>query len=311
MPMLSSIEWVARHRQIYKTICAGESVSERRIVALLREGWDYSSEVAGAFDEWGMFRAPHLGILAGLSREAYPGSPLLEMDMSVSEIESGLYRQCRIMPGEPKERSIPSSADYAVKNCPHYEPDREWIFQALIGHTPRDLARLLHVYNPKHSRVGKFLLAKDFRAAFALAPELLTREGWPSEVTRFWRNRDMRRILAPADALADWAYGQNDMVLGSRVNAAALDNVSLSSASTPASQRKFCIARAMTSRRRVGISCLQDPLLKMPRISLSVSPKANFSICHAQIAAIRALGRAICLREGYWRKVRFDRVNIA
>ncbi|WP_293698545.1 hypothetical protein [Sphingopyxis sp. UBA6734] len=176
-------------------------MSERRIVALLREGWDYSSEVAGAFDEWGMFRAPHLGILAGLSREAYPRSPLLHMDMSISEIESGLYRQCRIMPDEPKAGSIPSSTDYAVANCPHYEPDREWIFQALIGHTPRDLARLLHVYNRDHRRVGKFLLAKDFRAAFALAPELRTREGWPDEVTRFWRNRDIRRILAPADAL--------------------------------------------------------------------------------------------------------------
>ena len=202
MPMLSSIEWVARHRQIYKTICAGESVSERRIVALLREGWDYSSEVAGAFDEWGMFRAPHLGILAGLPREAYPGSPLLHPDMSISEIESGLYRQCRIMPDEPEAESIPSSADYAIKDDLDNEPDREWIFEVLIGHTPRDLARLLHFYNGEQPLVGKLLLAKDFRAAFALAPELRTRAGWPDEVTRFWRKRDMRRVLAPANALS-------------------------------------------------------------------------------------------------------------
>lgn len=203
MPMLSSIEWVSLHRRIYKTICAGDSVCERRIVALLREGWDYSSEPGGSlYDEWGMFRAPHLGILAGLSRDAYPGSPLLYPGMSVSEIESGLYRQCRIMPGEPKAESIPSSADYAIDDDPDYEPDREWIFQVLIGHTPRDMARLLHAYNRHHPRVGKFLLAKDFRAAFALAPELLTREGWPDEVTRFWRNRNMRRILAPANAIS-------------------------------------------------------------------------------------------------------------
>lgn len=202
MPMLSSIEWVALHRKIYKTICAGESVCERRIVALLREGWDYSSEVAGAFDEWGMFRAPHLGILAGLPREAYPGSPLLHPDMSISEIESGLYRQCRIMPDEPEAESIPSSADYAIKDDPDNEPDREWIFEVLIGHTPRDLARLLHFYNGEQPLVGKLLLAKDFRAAFALAPELRTRAGWPDEVTRFWRKRDMRRVLAPANALS-------------------------------------------------------------------------------------------------------------
>ena len=203
MPMLSSIEWVALHRRIYKTTCAGESVCERRIVALLREGWDYSSEPSGSlYDEWGMFRAPHLGILAGLSRDAYPGSPLLYPGMSVSEIESGLYRQCRIMPGEPKAESIPSSADYAIENGPDDEPDREWIFEVLIGHTPRDLARLLHVYNRHDPRVGKLLFAKDFRAAFTLAPELLTREGWPSEVTRFWKKRNMRRILAPANALS-------------------------------------------------------------------------------------------------------------
>ena len=203
MPVLSSIEWVALHRRIYKTICAGESVCERRIVALLREGWDYSSEPEGSlYDEWGMFRAPHLGILAGLSRDAYPGSPLLYPGMSVSEIESGLYRQCRIMPATPGSGSIPSSADYAIDDDPDYEPDREWIFQVLIGHTPRDLARLLHVYNRKHPRVGKFLFAKDFRSAFALAPELLTQEGWPDEVTRFWQKSNMRRILAPASALS-------------------------------------------------------------------------------------------------------------
>jgi len=206
MPILSSIEWVALHRKIYRTICAGESVCERRIVALLREGWDYSSEPGGSlYDEWGMFRAPHLGILAGLSREAYPGSPLLHPDMSVSEIESGLYRQCRIMPETPESGSIPSSADYAVGDDPDYEPEREWIFRVLLGHTPRDLAQLLHHYIREHPLVGRLLLAKDFRVAFALRPELLTREGWPDEVTRFWHNRDLQRVLAPANALSAYA----------------------------------------------------------------------------------------------------------
>lgn len=169
---------------------------------MLREGWDYWSPEGPARSEpLGIFRAPHLALLGEVPASAIPGCPILAHGMNASEIEAAFYRQCRIMPDAPYDGVSVDGDPYHIIPDEDYDPARAWIFRAVTGHTPWDLAVFISDYAAHDPESARLLIAKDFKTALRLKPELLRSVGWPDSVRRSWGETGGADNLPPFLAL--------------------------------------------------------------------------------------------------------------
>ena len=201
MSVIETAGWVELHRKVARQLRCGTAVDGLDVRALLREGWDYVGVYGTPEHEpLGIYRAPHLAILANLSAKDMPGKPILAIGMNVWEIESGLYRQCRITP-EPLEIGLITDKIYKVEEEESYDPTQAWIFRALTGHSLRDLALFLHDQLSKDPEVGKLLLAKDFKGALWLEPAIISAD-WPPSVKASWEKLGGKDHLSPLVALS-------------------------------------------------------------------------------------------------------------
>jgi hypothetical protein len=197
MSAISNVEWVERRRAASCKLQAGEKVSCDELLWLQCEGWDYYLPVVPRRHEpLGIPRVPHLTILNDCV-DMKLGTQMFTGLMDAAEIESAIYRQCRIQP-EPPEEDRPSHENpYSIYPDVGYNADRAWIFRTLTGHTPRDIGLFLTFLWASNPRLAKMLLGKDFKAALKQQPALLTSVDWPDCVRASWRRSIGQAFLPP------------------------------------------------------------------------------------------------------------------
>lgn len=215
MTVFQAAAWVAECRKVYKQLMAGIRVDHDRIIPLLREGWDFQSvDGPRAHEPLGIFRAPHLAFLAGIPDDKMPGTAIWKAGMNAAEIESALYKQCRIIPDACDDDADWNSQDPFQMFADHdYEPERAWVFEVLTGHSPREVALFLSEKSQRDPEVGRLLIAKDLKAAIARDPRLLS-ENWPDCVQRNWDSSRARHAQPPIHVLSQYneiaALAMND-----------------------------------------------------------------------------------------------------
>lgn len=203
MSVISTAGWVEKHRQIVISLRAETLLSADRILPGLREGWDFS--VTGScfvFEPMGIPRVPHIAIMGNVAASRIPGKPIFSIDMTALEIEAGIYRQCGIRPESIADGTSIAADPYEILPDEDYDPARAWIFRAITGHAPRDAALFLAAMLKRRPDIGKHLLAKNFNAALAAAPDLLGGIGWPDEVRAGWATNGGGDYLPPFLVLA-------------------------------------------------------------------------------------------------------------
>lgn len=202
MTVITTAGWVERHRHIVASLRTRATVPAETIVAELRKGWDLV--VSGPTSPVGLLgipRVPHLAILGDVPAAAMPGRPIFAVNMTVQEIEAGLYRQCRIRPEALADGTSIAKDPYTILDDDAYDPGRAWVFRALTGHAPRDVALFLADQLQRRPNIGKRLLAKDFVTALAEAPDLYDAT-WPDRVQAGWHENGGKNYLPPMLVLA-------------------------------------------------------------------------------------------------------------
>tara|TARA_R110001606_G_scaffold54071_2_gene132786 strand:- start:6064 stop:7881 length:1818 start_codon:yes stop_codon:yes gene_type:complete len=165
-------------------------------------GWDSTSDLSSVdptnFGVWrtGLILAGH-GRPEGDARRI----PIIHSDMTLAELENGCWRQLRILPEAPTSyadedmvRTNPN--DFYSTISGKVLADRDWLIFSLVGHTNRDAAEFLRSALLNDPKVGKLLLAKCFKEALALRPDLPAWE-WPDETIARWKKTDGKDYLPP------------------------------------------------------------------------------------------------------------------
>lgn len=162
MSVIITAGWVERHRHIVASFRGGMPLPASTIVAELREGCDtIASGPTSPIGLLGIPRVPHIAILGNVPAAAMPGRPMLAVTTTVQEIEAGLDRQCRIRPEALADGTSIVEDPYTILDDDAYDPARAWVFRALTGHAPRDVALFLADQLQRRPDIGKKLLAKD------------------------------------------------------------------------------------------------------------------------------------------------------
>ena len=203
MSTISTVGWIEQRRQIVFELRAGKLLSADRILPNLREGWDFAApDTLLVSDPMGIPRTPHIAISGEVATSRIPGRPIFSAGMTALEIEAGIYRQCGIRPESIADGTSIAADPYEILPDEDYDPARAWIFRAISGHAPRDAALFLAAMLKDRPDIGKHLLAKNFNAALAAAPDLLGGIGWPDEVRAGWATNGGDDYLPPFLVLA-------------------------------------------------------------------------------------------------------------
>ena len=202
MSVIATAGWIEQHRRIVATLQAGTEVPVEAIVPALRAGWDYvGDEEPLPTALLGIPRFPHIAIIGNVPASRMPGRPMFAIDMTAQEVESGLYRHCCIRPEAIADGTSIAADPYAILPDVDYDPGRAWLFRAITGHAPRDVALFLADQIEHRPNIGKLLLGKDYRTAMILAPDLVSAT-WPDTVRVGWRENGGKDYLPPLQACA-------------------------------------------------------------------------------------------------------------
>lgn len=202
MSVIATAGWIERHRHIAASLRAETDLPLDTVVRELRAGWDYvGTESPSPTGLLGIPRFPHIAIIGDVPAEMMPGPPMLAVDMTPQEMEAGLYRQCRIRPEAIADGTSIAADPYTILPDADYDPARAWLFRAVTGHAPRDIALFLAAEIQERPHIGKLLLARDCQTALTLAPDLLDAI-WPDTVRDGWRENGGKDYLPPLQACA-------------------------------------------------------------------------------------------------------------
>ena len=166
------------------------------------EGWDSTSDLSSADPtNFGVWRTGLL--LSGLGRPAEDVRriPIIHSDMALAELENGGWRLLRILPEAPcsyadKDMVKTNPNDFYSTISGNVLADRDWLIFSILGHTIRDEGEFLHDVLLREPKVGKLLLAKRFKEALALRPDLPAWQ-WPDKTLARWKDTGGKDYLPP------------------------------------------------------------------------------------------------------------------
>jgi len=210
MKIITDIEKIEAHRRMASSVNAPTPESVR---AVLRSDWDILP-VKGRGEPAGIARVPHLALLHDADLAEAKLRPVLAPDMDAKALEAGFWRQLRVLPslqaapvGKPITAPSPSAPAGKPADAPAPDPylpnprlvgdgGRAWFLRRILGHDIGDVILYLLSIRDTDWTLFILLLAKDFKQAFKLYPDLLEHP-WPPSARARWRVTRGRDRLPP------------------------------------------------------------------------------------------------------------------
>lgn len=156
----------------------------------LMPGWDFIEDLKVVDQPYnGIWRTPHLDVRQFFDANETRPLGMFENVGTVHDIEARLWRLLKIFPDPFDHRHIPLPNGTLGKSPEAGEqddifapflsvgegPERGALIKAIIGCSPRDVARFCHQLFRSEPQLGRMVLAKRFREVMHLDPEIVER----------------------------------------------------------------------------------------------------------------------------------------
>lgn len=153
-------------------------------------GWDFIDDLRAVDQPCnGIWRTPHLDVRQFFDANETKPLGMFENVGTVHDIEARLWRLLKIFPDPFDHRHIPLPNGTFGKSPEAGEqddifapllsvgegPERGAFIEAIIGCTPRDIARFCHQLLKSDRQLGSMVLAKKFREVMQLDPKMVGR----------------------------------------------------------------------------------------------------------------------------------------